>query len=358
MYQGGLFDNNGHTIHLEGAILNNPTVSSAYLKSFYMSALQFGVPKKNLPDLPDGGIAGLDIRTRRYPAQTLFDVIGAGYQHTKDPSIGLRFGLNLRPERNIDVIYALTFCQDLREAMELNIAYQPLIQQIGSTELLVTDEAATCIWTPRADNTDLMPFMTEAAFAGYASIGRWLLWINDPPIERMCFRHSRPDNIDTHVMAFGENLFFDQDRDEMVIRRDAFNVLLAGRNPNMVKRLTIQLDQMLENLDNPNNLIEDVKSQIRGDLGKSPVNISTIGKTLGISERTLRRRLSAENTSFRDLLNHCRKNMTEIYMADERMTLAQIAHALGFSDQSAFSRAFKDWFKQTPLQYRSTQNRD
>ena len=328
-----------------------PSVSSAYLKSFYFSALQFGVSREELPELADG-VKGLDTRTRRYPTQIFLDVMQAAYDKTGDLAIGLRFGLNLRPERNIDVIYALGFCNTLKAAMELNIAYQPLIQQIGTTKLVIQNDTAKCIWTPHIDEGEKLRFMTEAVFAGYASIGRWLLWTSEPPIKAMRFRHGPPDNLDVHETVFGENMEFNAKRDELEFHTDALKALLPARNPEMVKRLRVQMDQMMINLINPNNLIEDIKTQIKGDLSSGNVNINSIGGKLAMSERTLRRRLAAEDTSFRDLLTQCRKELAEIYMTDKTMSLAQIAQSLNFGDQSSFSRAFKDWFGVSPREYR------
>ena len=330
----------------------SPTVSSAYLKSFYQSALQLGVLKSELPEIPDGWVEGLDVRTRRYPTQLLLDVMQAGYKKTGDLAIGLRFGLNLRPERNIDAIYALGFCNTLKDAMELNIAYQPLIQQIGVTKLVVTDEFAKCIWTPHKHDFETLRFMTEAVFAGYASIGSWLLWTNNPPIKAMRFRHSAPENLDIYETVFGKNIQFNADIDELEFHPDALKSLLPARNPEMVKRLRVQMDQMLNNLKNPNNLIDDIKAQIKGDIKSGPVSIKSISTKLAMSERTLRRRLSEEDTSFRELLAICRRDLAEIYMQDKRMTLAQIAQSLSFGDQSSFSRAFKDWFGVSPREYR------
>ncbi len=331
----------------------SPTVSSAYLKSFYQSALQFGVLESEMPELPDGGIKGLDVRTRRYPTQLLLDVMKAGFLKTGDPAIGLRFGLNLRPERSIDAIYALGFCNTLKDAMELNITYQALIQQIGATKLVIDNDSAKCIWKPYDDDIERHKFMVEAVFAGYASIGRWLLWTNEPPIKAMRFRHGPPENINLHKSVFGPNIVFNAQNDEIEFHTDALKTLLPARNPDMVKRLRVQMDQMLVNLQNPNNLIDNIKAQIKGDLIGGPVSIRSISDKLAMSERTLRRRLAENKTSFRELLAQCRRELTEIYMADKKMSLAQIAQSLSFGDQSSFSRAFREWFGVSPREYRS-----
>ena len=74
---------------------------------------------------------------------------------------------------------------------------------------------------------------------------------------------------------------------------------------------------------------------------------------MGMSERTLRRRLEEEDESFRTVLERARRESCETYMRDPKITQADIALRLGFNDQSAFSRAFKSWFDQTPSEYRA-----
>ncbi len=328
------------------------TVAAAYLKSFYKSAIEFGVRKELLPDIPNGGIKGLDHKNRRYPAQLLLDVIGASKKQMDDPALGLRFGLNLRPERNIDVIYALAFCHDLKEVIEFNIAYQPLIQEIGRTRLELTEKHAKCVWTPHIDGLENLPEFVEAIFAGYASIGRWLLWTTDPPIEGMRFRHSRSSDTHLYNVTFGDKVEFNANVDEIIFRREALDALMPSRNPNMIKRLRPQLDQLLAELETSNHLVADIKVHIKDRLNLGSVSINDLCDNFNISERTLRRRLISENTSFRELVMICRRELIEIYLTDESMSFAQIAQALGFNDQSSFSRAFKQWYGVSPRSYK------
>jgi len=318
-----------------------------------MTALHFGVPKDVLPDLGKDGTAGLDDQTRRYPADIMFELLNSSYEHTNDPAIGLKFGLNLRPELNIDGIYALTFCDDLGHAIELNIIYQPLIQQVGTTTLIRTETSARCVWKPHNYDSQGIDLFIEAIFAGYFSIGRWLLWTDDPPLKAMRFQRAQPDNIEFYKLIFGESVMFGAERNEIEFHIDALSQPLPGRNADMLKQLRVQLDQKLKALNNPNDLIATVKSQITAELGKKPVSISDIARSMGLSDRTLRRRLDDENTSFRELLKSCRRDLAQVYIQNHSMSLAQIALSLNFNDQSSFSRAFKSWFGVSPLEYRT-----
>ncbi|NNE58960.1 MAG: AraC family transcriptional regulator [Hellea sp.] len=328
------------------------TVAAGYLATFYKGALAAGVEQSALDEIIGGDPASLTIPTRRFPAAGLLRLLDLAVAQTGKRTIGIDFGLNLRPGPRIDVIYATTFCHNLREAIELNSAYQPLIQQIGRTRLVVDDRGARLIWTPFWDAPELMRLFTEVAFTGYASIGKWMVWADEPPVRVMRFRHAAPPDLSPYHEVFGENVEFGADIDEMIFPRGVLETRLTGRNPEMVSRMRARLDAMLQVLDQPGDVIRDVRAIIATRLTHGPVKIDTICTQLNVSERTLRRHLNQADTSFGEILTEVRRDLAQIFMNDQNMSLVQISDALGFSDQSAFSRAFKNWFDQSPLAYR------
>ena len=78
-----------------------------------------------------------------------------------------------------------------------------------------------------------------------------------------------------------------------------------------------------------------------------------VASELCMSERTLRRRLEEEATSFIQLLDDTRRELAEQYLERLHLSLPQAAYLLGFSDQSSFFRACRRWFDRSPGQYRS-----
>ena len=77
-----------------------------------------------------------------------------------------------------------------------------------------------------------------------------------------------------------------------------------------------------------------------------------IATILGMSERTLQRRLTAEGTSFQRLLEDARRELARHYLGQREVSLADTAYLLGFSDQSSFFRAARRWFGSSPRDYR------
>ena len=91
-----------------------------------------------------------------------------------------------------------------------------------------------------------------------------------------------------------------------------------------------------------------VRTEIVKCLGKGEPRREAIAAQLGMSERTLCRRLSDENTNFVAVLDALRREMAETYMQQGDFNPTEITYALGFSDPSNFYRACKRWFGSTP----------
>jgi len=71
-----------------------------------------------------------------------------------------------------------------------------------------------------------------------------------------------------------------------------------------------------------------------------------------MSERTLQRRLKDEGTTFAVLVDEVRTDLARMYLADDRLAVYEVAFLLGFSEPSAFNRAFKRWLGTSPREYR------
>lgn len=87
-------------------------------------------------------------------------------------------------------------------------------------------------------------------------------------------------------------------------------------------------------------------------LGRGEPSIADVARRLAIAPRTLQRRLAAEGTSFQRVVDETRREAAERLLAGRSLALSEIAYLLGFSEPSAFHRAFKRWAGSTPLEFR------
>lgn len=97
-----------------------------------------------------------------------------------------------------------------------------------------------------------------------------------------------------------------------------------------------------------------VKSALLSELGRSTPCQAMVAKKLGLSSRTLHRRLKTEGTSYSAILHDCRSRLGRFLLLNGDRPLSQIAHDLGYSDYSAFSRAFRADFGKTPKAFRDS----
>ena len=302
--------------------------------------------------LPDGQ-ARFDNPSTRFDRQLAPQLINAAVQGSGDPTIGLKIGVDFRPETLLDLGYAFPFCQNLREVITLNAQYQPLIQTIGRTRLTMRGDSAWLDWYPNYSDTEFHRYFVEMIFAGYATIGRWLLWGDENPVLSMHFRHSPPEDSTLHHQIFCENVHFGAQSDSIEFSPQTIDVPMPNRNPNMIALLRRRLDIQLSQLNTPLSPATEALRCIQAALINGRPNIGRIATIMGMSERTLRRKLEHEGQSFRGLLEQARRENCEAYLRSERFSQTDIAQMLGFNDHSAYSRAFKGWYGVTPSAYRA-----
>ena len=329
------------------------TTSSTYLKAIFEGCVKYGAPEKPMLDLIDGGRKGLENPSRRYPARLPAEILNVAVEMTGHEGIGVQVGTTIRPEIFLDIGYALPFCQDLRAVIAVNKRYQALIQQNGITSLSMRDGSAWLEWAPLYKDIEFYRYFVEMIFAGYASIGRWLLWGKDNPVLSMHFRHSAPPDIAMHEAVFVDNITFNAEQDRVEFMSHTVDVPMPNRNPDMLSFLKQRLDVQLAQLTTPVDIVTETLRCIQTALAEGRPVIGDIALILGMSERSLRRHLSANGESFRSVLERARKDSCEVYLRERKYGQAEIAQRLGFSDQSAYSRAFKTWFGKTPRQYQA-----
>jgi AraC-like DNA-binding protein len=313
-----------------------------------------GAPLDNLHALVPGGQDALYQADRRIPAEVTAQVLNAAAELTGIDSIGLRVGMQFRPATFLDIGYALAAASTIREALEINMRYQPLTQEAARTRLEVDRKEARILLDPAFADAEDFRRVTEAILAGYASIGRWLLWDQVRPVAAVQFRHSRPSEETCRFYAsiFGDTVSFDGPVDMMVIDATLVSRPLPNSNPALVQLLTGRLNARLAAYQAGSSLRMLVISGLHRQIRQGKPNLDETARLLGMSGRTLRRRLQAEELSYSELLAATRKEAAEVYMHEDKMTLAEIAGLLGYGDQTAFMRAFRGWFGMSPGAYR------
>ncbi len=99
-------------------------------------------------------------------------------------------------------------------------------------------------------------------------------------------------------------------------------------------------------------LVDHARTTLAAMIGEGLADIATLARRLGVTPRTLQRKLEAEGVAYSELLDQARRELACAYLADPALSVEEIAALTGYSEASAFSRAFRRWTGASPLRYR------
>lgn len=327
------------------------TVSANYLKNYYDICVEQGCPKTVLLELIPGGRDSLNIPTTRFPIEIVVDILKTTENITGNKAIGVECGKNFRPETFDLVGQAMMFSKSLRHASAIINRYQPLFQQLGRSYVTIKGSEAWNYWDTYFRDPEYARHITEATLVSHAQFGRWLTWKHDMPIKFVHFRHDNPPYHELYQETFDCPIYYNQSRDAIVFDAELVDFPLPQANQDLLGEICKKLDGALSALEAPKTYMEKTEQCIYALLKKGNADLTKTADSLGISVRSLRRYLADEGTSYRTVLEDTRRKLCEQYLLEQKISLSEIAQRLGYSEQSAFNRAFKKWFGETPKAY-------
>jgi AraC-like DNA-binding protein len=165
------------------------------------------------------------------------------------------------------------------------------------------------------------------------------------------FAHRAPPVLHFHRDALGLEPRFAAERTEIVYPRSVADIRLASAKPALARTLAAQLDAMLARLSARDTTARAARDLIPAMLRAGGATAERVARRLGAGRRTLERRLAAEGTSFRALIDEARHRLAVEWLSD--VPIAEVAQRLGYSDVRAFDRAFKRWTRTTPSAWRA-----
>lgn len=154
---------------------------------------------------------------------------------------------------------------------------------------------------------------------------------------------------------FQADVQFDAEQTSLCIARSDADMVLPSGN----KQIALMHDEVLMRYlveIKKGDIVQQVQSIILENLPDGQVTDRLVASELNLSERSMQRRLKEHKTTFRYLLDGVREMVAKQYIENPMNRMSDIAFLLGFSEQSAFSRAFKKWTGKSPVEYRNSLN--
>lgn len=165
------------------------------------------------------------------------------------------------------------------------------------------------------------------------------------------FEHTRPLFCQEHSKVFNSPVFFDQPYNSILISKADTHIQMPSSDPMLLTVMQNTL-HLLNTTSAKQDLIDQVRSSIQLALTQGEPCLDYISHDLNLSSTCLTRRLKNMGTTFSSLVDLVRSELAEHYMKQGHISISEMALLLGYSEVSAFSRAFKRWFGITPRQWR------
>jgi len=174
---------------------------------------------------------------------------------------------------------------------------------------------------------------------------------------RVTFAHRRAEDASELNAFLGCRGMFGADRDEVAFAKGTQDVPVVSADPYLNELLTGYCEQALAHRRKGEGTLRSrVENVIVPLLPHGEARADEAARRLGLSQRTLSRRLSDEGLTFAGVLDHLRADLANRYLDDADLSVSQIAWLLGYREVSAFTHAFKRWTGKTPREMRSRNN--
>ncbi len=270
----------------------------------------------------------------------------------KGQELPLRVGATMRCEDYGVFGLAWKSATSLRGSCERAARYARVLTSVTSYEVREADEGVYMHLHRAGDRSKLgLRLSNEASIASIAAISDEVTTTTFQPLA-IYFRHEVPGSVATHEQHFGCPVHFGSDMDALLVSHGTMRSANRVGDPSIVKFFDTHLEEELSKFDDDASLERRVRMQISQSLSQGVPTVSNIAGYFGMSGRTLQRRLSDRGYSYQVLVDESRRELAERLLKETDYPLAEVAFLTGFSEQSAFNRAFKRWAGQTPRSFR------
>lgn len=331
------------------ALMNNDI---AYLPTSFLDVLLRYLDERELAALDLRHSIHLSAQNQRVESRTFSSLLDETYRVDPVPALGLRIGRMAQPQHFGLVGYLLASCSTLGQALTRYGRFQTLVLTDLKAEVQVRGSDVIHEWSLRGNDNALSCEFSAAIFINlYQSL------IKKPIApSRVGLPIPKPAHGDIYQAILGCPVEFNCSSIRVDVPSHVLLMDIATRDPHLLKIFDQQANAMLlkdaESSGCFETFLQELQENILAAMNNGDTRASTVASQMGYSLRSFYRKLSVNGHSYRSVLADTRRRLAVRYLADPALSPSEVALLLGYSEQSAFIRAFKHWMGQTPGEYR------
>ena len=279
-------------------------------------------------------------------------------ERTGDPLVGLHMAEAYSPGA-LDILgYVVLSCRTVGDVLDRLSRYARLLNDGLRIDVERSGGVAfcRCTFVASMDNY-LVRSPDQAVDTTWAGLARELRRLAATPLAptEVWFRHRAPAATDAgeYVRVLGAPVRFGASEDRFVVPIEHLDARVRSANPSLLRAFERHADAALSGLDQRGSKSRQVAQVLAARLRGAVPPLGEIARELAMSDRNLQRALRNDGTSFQALLDQVRRDLAIRHLADPATSAGQVGFLLGFSEPSAFHRAFRRWTGQAPSAYRA-----
>jgi AraC-like DNA-binding protein len=326
------------------------TVSMSWVHTVLGAALHLGVARNEV--LAAAGLGATDLQAERWPIDHITRLWRAAVLCTQDAGFGLKAGALVGPASFNLVGDLLESAPSLRASIALVQQYQRLISDGGHFQMIAGETATWLVYHPRQGALAFSPHQIEAVLAAVVAFARW---VTTRPVRPRAvqFNQARIGPLQGYREVFQCPVDFEQAFSGVLLDNAMLDAALPQADAQLAQMHHQYAQARLQALSSAEPLAPQLRAWI---VRRLPLGLPTrvqAAQALGLSERTLARRMQAQGLSFSALLDEARRDAALHAVAHTDRALGDIGQSLGFAEPSTFWRAFRRWTGGTPQAWRS-----
>lgn len=303
---------------------------------------------------------GLDIGLLDEPEQRIgyldfLRLCELAQRELNDPFLGLHLGAQMKTSYLGPYGFALMSSSSPREMLPQAARYSTLAIGVGMNVFEERGDEFIRYWrNPFGDALPSSRFLDELVMASWIAMIRNVVGSADVCSKWASFRSPEPSDRRPYEAWFRCPLTFSAPDYALGFDRRLLDVKLPQGHPEVRASINALCEQMLGKLAEAHDppWLRDCRRSIASSLATGATDLAKVAQDLNVTPATLRQRLSRRSTSFSVVVDDVRHELASRYLKDPSLSLVDIAYLLGFSEQSAFQRAFKRRAGVTPGEFR------
>ena len=287
----------------------------------------------------------------RIPFAQLVDLYEKAAQLTGDNNFGLHVGETVNPTAFDVVGYCALNSSTLGDAFARVARYHSIWTDGALFTLERSSETSAIIYQYLDNSLSEHRQDSEMTLATVTALCRNMAAPDFTPTA-VEFQHDAPDDISEHVRLFRCPIKFAAPSNRLSFNSISLSHPIERADASLCALLDRHAEELLAKYPPRDSLIDQVRSIIAREFRGGDPSLERVADQLGLTPRTLQRKLHEMGTSHNELLDQMRRQLAMRYLREREMAICEVAYLLGFSESSSFHRAFKRWTGVTPKEFR------